>query len=308
MRDTPRCFGVIGDPIDHSLSPVIHNAAFRRQKLNCIYLPLHVRARDIKRVLTAMALTDIEGCNVTTPHKQAIIPFLDRLDPSARLAGAVNTIYRRGGKWIGANTDGVGFVMACKWRGIRLTGKTITILGAGGVASAILAALLTTGVQRVIILNRSRARAQRLRTRLFKKSKVAVTVAPLTAAAYRRYFPETDLLIHATSMGLGKSRPLTIPLQHLPPHAAICDCQYRRGGPTPLIRQACSRQACSRRASRQAMGRRLQVRRLQVRRRKRLIIDGLDLLLAQAGESYRLWTGRRAPISTMRRYCGTHFR
>jgi shikimate dehydrogenase len=275
MRDTPRCFGVIGDPIDHSLSPTIHNAAFRAQKLNCVYLPLHVHPRDVKHVLTAMQLADIEGCNVTTPHKQAIIPFLDRLDPSAQLAGAVNTIYRRGAKWIGANTDGVGFLMACKLRGVRLTGKTITILGAGGVASAILAALLKTGVRHVIILNRSVARAKKLRARLFKKSKITVTAAPLTANSYCRYFPETDILIHATSVGLGKSRTLAIPLQHLPPKTVVCDCQYRREGPTPLIRHA--------------------------HRRKHLAIDGLDLLLTQAAESYRIWTGRRAPLPTMRR-------
>lgn len=275
MRDTPRCFGVIGDPITQSLSPTIHNAAFRKQKLNCVYLPLHVRTPDVKRVLTTMRLTDIEGCNVTTPHKQAVIPFLDKLDPSAQLAGAVNTIYRRGAKWIGANTDGIGFLMACKWRGVRLAGKTITILGAGGVASAILAALLKTGVRHVIILNRSPARAKKLRTRLFKNSKIMVTVAPLTAASYRHYFPETDILIHATSMGLGKSQPLVIPLQHLPKKAAVCDCQYRRGSLTPLIRQA--------------------------QRHKHTIIDGLDLLLAQAAESYRIWTGRRAPLPEMRR-------
>lgn len=274
MRDTPRCFGVIGDPIDQSLSPTIHNAAFRKQKLNCVYLPLHVRARDLKRALIAMRLTDIEGCNVTTPHKQAIIPFLDRLDPSAALAAAVNTIYRRGNRWIGANTDGIGFLMACRWRNVSLSGKTVTILGAGGVASAILAALLKTRVQHVIILNRSPARAKKLRTRLFKNSKIQVTIAPLTVTSYRRFFPKTDILIHATSVGLGASGSLKIPLQLLPKAATVCDCQYRRNKLTPLVSQA--------------------------RRRHHTIIDGLDLLLAQAAESYQLWTGRRAPLDTMR--------
>ena len=95
MHDTPRCFGVIGDPIDHSLSPTIHNAAFRAQRLNCVYMPLHVRARDVKHVLTAMQLTDSKGCNLTTPHKQSIIPLLDRRDPSAQLTGSVYTSYGR---------------------------------------------------------------------------------------------------------------------------------------------------------------------------------------------------------------------
>lgn len=273
MRDTPRCFGVIGDPIDHSLSPTIHNAAFRRQRLHCVYMPLHVRPRDLKRTLTAMRLTDIEGCNVTTPHKQAIIPFLDRLDPSARLAGAVNTIYRRGGKWIGANTDGVGFLMACRWHGVSLVGKTVTILGAGGVASAIAAVLLSTRVHHIILLNRSVVRAKKLRAHL-KNSKIAVTVAPLTAQSYRRFFPATDILIHATSSGMNETPTLAVPLHLLKRQAVVCDCQYRPGRRTALIAHA-------------------------VRLRHR-IVEGLELLLCQAAESFRIWTSHRAPLLSMR--------
>lgn len=272
MHDTPRCFGILGDPVAHSLSPTIHNAAFRAQRLHCAYIPLHVRPRDLKRALTAMTLTDIEGGNVTTPHKQAIIPYLDALDPSAKAAGAVNTIYKKGQRWIGANTDGVGFLKACKQRQVKLTGKTVTLLGAGGVASAILATLAKSGVRRVVILNRSMARARKLKTR-FQTRRMAVITGKLSSSSYSHFFPETDILIHATSQGMD-SPVLKVPLQLLPHGATVCDCQYNRSR-TALIAQA-------------------------IRRRMK-VVDGLDLLLAQAAESYRLWTGRRAPLPSMRR-------
>lgn len=268
MHDTPRCFGILGDPVDHSLSPAIHNAAFRAQRLHCVYIPLHVRACDLKRALHAMTLTDIEGGNITTPHKQTIIPYLDRLDASAKKAGAVNTIYKKGQRWIGANTDGTGFLMACDKRGVTLKGKTVTILGAGGVASAIIAVLAKAGVRRVVILNRSMARARRLKSQ-FQTTRLTIDVASLSATAYRQFFPKTDLLIHATSQGMGHSPTLAVPVTLLPRQAVVCDCQYQRHQRTPLIAQAM--------------------------RHHHQIVDGLDLLLAQAAESYRLWTGHRAP-------------
>lgn len=274
MHDTPRCFGILGDPVDHSLSPTIHNAAFRAQRLHCVYIPLHVHARDLKRALVAMQLTDIEGGNVTTPHKQTIIPYLDALDASAKNAGAVNTIYKKGRRWIGANTDGVGFQMACRQRRVTLKGKSVTILGAGGVASAIIATLAKAGVRRVIILNRSLARARTLKAR-FQTTRMRIEAAALSAPPYRRFFPETDVLIHATSQGMGASQSIAVPLHLLPRTAAICDCQYKRGAQTSLITQSI--------------------------RRHHKVVDGLDLLLAQAAESYRLWTHRRAPMATMRR-------
>lgn len=279
MHDTPRCFGILGDPVDHSLSPTIHNAAFQAQRLHCVYIPLHVSAKNLKRALTAMTLADIEGANVTTPHKQTIIPYLDALDASAKTAGAVNTIYKKGKRWIGANTDGVGFLMACKQRRVTLKGKTVTILGAGGVASAIMAKLAKSGVRHVVILNRSIARARRLKNQ-FQTTRMTTEVAVLSAASYRQFFPKTDILVHATSQGMAHSPALVTPLHLLPRKAAVCDCQYKRGSQTTLITQAT--------------------------RRSHKVVNGLDLLLAQAAESYRLWTGRRAPLATMRRAAERH--
>lgn len=275
INETPRTFGVIGDPIDHSLSPVIHNAAFRAQKIHAVYLPLHVRPTDLERALTAMVMTDIEGCNITTPHKQAIIPYLDRLDASAIVADAVNVIYRKKGKWVGANTDGAGFLKAAAARHVRLSGKAVTLLGAGGAASGIAAALMDAGIARLVILNRTVARAQKLRRHLLSHAWVDIQTAPLSAESYRRIFPETDILIHTTSSGMNGSPPLVLPIHLLPRQAVICDCQYQPNRPTPLM--------------------------IRAHRARHKTVDGLDLLLGQAASSYRLWLGRSAPLPAMRR-------
>lgn len=275
INSTPRTFAVIGDPIDHSLSPIIHNAAFRAQKIHAVYLPLHVKPSDLKRVLITMTMTDIEGCNVTTPHKQEIMPYLDHLDPSALRADAVNVIYCRRGKWAGANTDGSGFLKACAARRVKLAGKSVTILGAGGAASGIAAALMEAGISRLILLNRNVSRAQALRRHLLREAWMDIQTAPLTAASYRRVFPETDILIHATSAGMNGSPPLVLPIHLLPRQAVICDCQYRPRHPTALM--------------------------IRAHRARHKTVDGLDLLIAQAAESYRLWLGRSAPLPAMRR-------
>lgn len=275
INNTPRTFGVIGDPVDHSLSPVIHNAAFRAQKIHAVYLPLHVASQNVANVIHAMAMTDIEGCNVTTPHKQRILKYLDHLDESARYAGAVNTIYRSRGRWIGANTDGVGFLAACTWRKVSLRNKTITLLGAGGAAAGIAATLIKSGISQLIILNRTPARAQKLIRQLRRRSKIKIQIAPLSAESYRSIFPETDILIHATSSGMNATPPLVFPIHLLPRQAVVCDCQYSARRPTPLM--------------------------IRAHRARHKTVDGLDLLLGQAAESYRLWMGRMPPLPAMRR-------
>lgn len=279
-HETPRTFGVIGDPVEHSLSPVIHNAAFAAHRIPAVYLRLRVRPRDLRRVMTAMTLADIEGFNVTTPHKQAIIRYLDGLDKSANDAGAVNTVYRRHNRWIGANTDGVGFIAACARRKVTLAGKTVTILGAGGAAQGIAAALLTVGVHKIILLNRTASRARALQKRLARASRLEIQGAGLTPATIRRYFPETDILIHATSQGMSLAPALSLPLKPLPRHAVVCDCQYHSSRTTALITRA------------RKMGHRT--------------VDGLDLLLGQAAASYQFWIHRSAPLPAMRRAMQKH--
>jgi len=275
-NDTPRCFAVIGDPIHQSLSPRIHTASYRAQKIHATYLPILVAPQDVKRVLTSMLLMDVDGCNVTTPHKQTILPYLDRLDPPAKIAGSVNTIYRRGKQWIGTNTDGAGFLQACKERKISLRHKTVTLLGAGGAASAIAASLMSAGVKHIIILNRTIERSKKLVARLKKLNhRIDVSTAVLSKQNCQHYFSGTDILINATSQGMKSSSKLGLPLHSLPSDAAICDCQYSPKTETALIRWA--------------------------KRKHHSYMDGRDLLLHQAAASYQIWIGHKPDLKAMKR-------
>lgn len=271
MNDTPHIAGVIGDPVLQSLSPQIHNAAYRAQKLNWVYLALHVRPRDLKRLIPTLQLLDISGVNVTTPHKQAVMPLLHKLDRSARMANAVNTIVMRGSNSVGHNTDGQGAVNALSAAKVKLKGSNVTLLGAGGTASAIAAALLSQGVARLTILNRSPARARQLKRHLrkFYASAEKIQIGTFAAASLPEFFRSTTVLIHATS---NRDLVKQLPLHDLPRGASVMDCQYARQ-PTALLRAA--------------------------KRRGLTIVDGRALLCHQAALSYQLWTGKTAPLAVM---------
>ena len=192
-----KLFGIIGKPLDHSLSPKLFNAIFKNLKLPCRYLPFQVEKPHLKNLIVCMKLVDVFGLNVTTPYKRVVAPYLDKLDISAKRCGAVNTIVRRKNRFIGFNTDGEGFVNAL-WekKKIRPKGKIVTIFGNGGAARGIAAALAKGGAKKVHVLNRRRIRNA------------------------KKYLRTTDILIKATSA------QLTVPLSLLPKKAIVCDIVY----------------------------------------------------------------------------------
>ncbi|MCI0515934.1 shikimate dehydrogenase [candidate division KSB1 bacterium] len=158
----PRLLGVIGDPIEHSLSPLIHNYLLAQLHLSGYYQAFRITAADLPQLLPACRLLNLSGLNVTIPHKLAIYKLVDHLTPTARQIGAVNTVYRRGNDWWGDNTDGIGF---CRSLGPRLQGlrhAPVIVLGAGGAARAIVASLIAQHVGRIYIFNRRRDRAESL--------------------------------------------------------------------------------------------------------------------------------------------------
>lgn len=196
-----RLFGLIGDPIENSPSPRLYNTAFKRLGLPHRYLPFCVEARYLKNLVACMKLCDVAGLNVTIPYKEKVIPFLDGLDPSARLCGAVNTVVRRGNRFIGTNTDGAGFLRALRrLKRIHPKNKAVLIAGAGGTARAIAAALAAAGARAVWIWNRHPGRARRL------------------AAFFRKKFPGMEWQVAASRRRKGADlyvqttpRPLKLP-------------------------------------------------------------------------------------------------
>ncbi len=160
-----RVCGVIGDPVEHSLSPVMHNAAFQALDLDYVYVAFHVPRSDLAAAIGGMRALGLRGLNVTIPHKVGVLPLLDAVDPLARQIGAVNTIVNDGGRLTGHNTDAAGFLQALVQNKFRPESKNVVIIGAGGAARAVTLALAGRGAH-LIVLNRTPQTAADLVTRV----------------------------------------------------------------------------------------------------------------------------------------------
>jgi shikimate dehydrogenase len=226
-----------GHPVDHSLSPLIHNAAFRVQELHFEYL-----ARDVPAELLTEAVADlrsslVRGANITLPHKQAVMPLLDELAPEAERIGAVNTIVSEEGRLIGHNTDVAGFRKALRSvvsAGAR--GLSCLVLGAGGAARAVVAALLEDGAARIWIANRTMAHARLLCDAATRWGLAPCTPVPLAEVQDR--VGEADLLVNATSVGIsGSVKDLPLGVDTLHGGQVLVDIVYRNGL-TPLVEMA----------------------------------------------------------------------
>jgi shikimate dehydrogenase len=268
--------GILGDPIGHSLSPVMHNAAFRALGIDWVYVPARVRPRDLSAALRGIRAMGWAGVNLTIPHKQRAMRLVDRASREARLTGATNTIVCAPRGLVGHNTDGRGYVAALREElDFDPRRKRVVMIGAGGAARGIAVALMSRGVSRLTILNRTSARATALARslgRAFKGSRIAP--GGLNREKISAAFAEADLLVNATAVGMGGTAHRGLPLKELPSRAIVSDIVY---GPrrTPLL-VAASR-----------IGLRTQ--------------GGLGMLLHQGAEAFELWTGEQAPIDVMRR-------
>src|SRR5918992_1019768 len=271
--------GVIGHPIGHSLSPRMHNAAFAQDDTgpdgaDYVYVAMDVWPDRLPAAVRGLAALGFIGFNVTMPHKEVILSLLDELDPSARLAGAVNTVVAEGGKLRGLNTDGSGFIEACEEAGVSLAGRRVLILGAGGAAAAIAVAALGAGASRLHIANRTAERAEELRAKLSEAVPEAeVLTCPLDKAGEAA--AEAGIIINATYLGMKKEDPLPLPIETLAGEKVVCDAVYRTGGETALIRHA--KEAGAR------------------------TVSGERMLLYQGVQAQRVWTGREPNVEAMSR-------
>jgi len=262
---------LLGHPVRHSRSPQIHNAAFQAQGEDLVYLAFDVPPDHLREAVAGLRALDFVGANLTIPHKEAVVPLVDRLDSQAQQIGAVNTLVNEGGVIVGHNTDAAGFLAALEreW-GRGPAGARCLLLGAGGAARAVAVALLGAGIEELLIHNRTRQRAEALCGSLGTGAGCrTIDAAELKAAAAR-----CDLVVNATSVGLGhgvKESPLSVDM--VEGRHVVVDLVY---GPeaTALVRAA--------------------------RQRGALAIDGREMLVQQAARSYQLWTGRTAPVDLMR--------
>lgn len=264
-----RVVGIIGDPVAHSRSPAMHNAAFATLGLDWVYVPLHVDAADVPAAVAAVRALGMAGVNVTVPHKEAVLPHLDALTPLARRVGAVNTVVNRNGRLLGDNTDVHGFAATLRQHGARLRGRHALVIGAGGAARAVLAALTESGVGRVTIANRTAARAADLARRLRGPRR---DVVPLAALQDPARLADVALVVNTTSLGLYDTTFPPLAVTATPTRCLFIDLLYGRD--TAFLRAA--------------------------RRAGRPTGDGSEMLLHQGARAFTLWTGRRAPLAAMR--------
>lgn len=263
--------GIFGYPIEHTLSPIIHNTAYEYLGLSYVYVPFLVNPSDIKHALKSIKIFGICGINVTIPHKESCLPYLDFINPEANDIGAVNTIKLEKDKLLGYNTDGYGFISSLKNEtSFKPRGKTIFILGAGGSSRAVVYALAKEKVARIIVANRTVDRAEKLANEIHKKFPLCKTEAiPLTSKFINEYIKESSLLVNTTSVGLKHSDGFLIDTSSLHTGLVVYDLIYSSFG-TRLL--------------------------LEARKRKLEAIDGLGMLIYQAGLSFEIWTGKKAPI------------
>lgn len=214
-------FAVIGDPIAHSKSPFMHNAWFQQMGIDAAYIPIHVKSENLGEAVSALKLLGASGWNVTVPHKEAIIPLLDELDPMAEKMGAVNTVVRQeDGTLKGYNTDGAGFVHSLEEAVGKNLEKPVLLVGAGGASRGIAFALKQYGYKQVDIANRTVSKAEAIIQELGEGSALSLDEAENRLSQY-------GIIIQATSLGLSTGeQKLPISLEHLQKGAIVADIVY----------------------------------------------------------------------------------
>jgi len=266
-------YAVIGDPIEHSLSPVIQNAAFNALNINCVYTAFRVKNTDVANALKGMQSLGVLGLNVTMPHKEAVIAHLDWVDEAAKFLKSVNTIHNKDGKLLGYSTDGTGALKALKENGANPYGKKVLILGAGGAARAITYSLIQEANE-LVVLNRTVSEAKMLSEALKCKFGKKISTGSLSPKIIKEKINDADILLNATSVGMKpNTNQSLIPPNNLNPDLTVMDIVYNPCE-TQLIKDA------------KAIGARA--------------INGLETLIYQGAAAFEIWTGQQAPVQTMR--------
>lgn len=269
--------GILGDPVSHSLSPKMQNAAFEAMGLAMAYVPLLVKAAELKAAVQGIKAMNFRGANVTIPHKTSIAGLMDRLDESAAITGAVNTVVNEEGVLIGYNTDGNGFITALEE--VITPGypdMEVMLLGAGGAARSVGVALAQKGVKAITIVNRNRDRAEELQRILQRYFPTLSTTVLTFDDDFSLPLAESRLVINATPVGMeGNLKAPLLPVDRLTKVHVVCDLVYVKSGKTSFEIVAQEKGATT--------------------------LGGEGMLLHQGAEAIYLWTGKQPPLDIMRR-------
>jgi shikimate dehydrogenase len=269
-----KIYGVIGQPISHTASPAMHNAAFEAAGLDAKYVAFEVAPELLGDAVRGMRALGLMGLNVTVPHKRAVIPLLDEIKGDALRLGVVNVIKREsGGRLTGHNTDAAGFLRSMEEGNVRFEGKRVLMFGAGGAAPAVLLALQRGGAAAVHIFNRTRKKADAL-AETFRATGFEVLVADFSGTEIDTLYKEATIIVNVTSLGMRQNELPPVAVEKIGPRHTVVDIIYNPWE-TALLAEA--------------------------RKRGAATANGYGMLLHQAAEAFALWTGGAAPIEAMRR-------
>ena len=270
---------LFGDPVEENPTGVMMEAGYRAQGLNYRYLTLQVKKGELQKAMEAVRFFGIKGVNLTVPHKVDVIPFLDELSLSAEIIGAVNSVCNRDGVLVGENTDGKGFVTSLMEAGVSLSGKVLTILGAGGAARAVAVECAVSGAGKIYIINRNaecgRELAELIRNRTDAEAEY------ISWEGQAKIPEDTEVLVNATSIGMAENRGLSGASDDLAPdihyeeirkEMVVCDVVFNPPE-TEFLKRAKARGAKT--------------------------VNGLGMLVNQAVLNYSLWTEHIAPAKVL---------
>jgi shikimate dehydrogenase len=289
-----KLYGIFGFPLSHTLSPAMHEAAFRKLGIDASYIVLELTPAAFKKLMSRSSEFSLSGFNITVPYKEKMLPYLDEVRPEARAIGAVNTVYRRGKRWVGANTDMEGFLMALmKEGGFRPVGKSALILGAGGAARAVIYGLSREGIHEALVVDCFPEKARKIAKDMRKIfPQVVYRVVSAGAPEVKEALQKADVIINATPLGLKLGDPEVIPGSWIPKAGKMkvaprgrtlqaaghgqkffMDLIYNPAS-TPFLRAA--------------------------KKKGHKTLNGLGMLLCQGARALEYWTGRKAPADVMR--------
>ncbi len=267
-----KIYGIFGYPVEHTFSPGMHNAGFKKLGMDACYVPFAIHPDRLGDAVKAILPLGLRGVNITVPHKERVIDFLDELSEEARLIGAVNTVEVREGRLIGHNTDGRGFIRSLKELArFNPKGKRFLIVGAGGAGRAVGFSLALSGAGRISFSDTDAKKVGVLVNEI--RNKTGVDADSVSGEALGACAAEADCLINATPLGLKRSDVLSIPKEYIRKKHLVCDLVYNPSE-TRLLKAAKARGARG--------------------------LKGLGMLLYQGVIAFEVWTGKKAPVQVMK--------
>ena len=265
-------YGIIGHPVKHSLSPLMQTAAFKALGIDAVYVPFDVDPENLGEAVNGLRALNVKGFNVTIPHKEGVIEYLDFVDEDAEFLGAVNTVKNEEGQLTGYNTDADGFLQSLIEEGIELEGKRITMFGAGGAARAVGYAVLKGGAKFLNVVNRNFSKGKVVGELLGKRGNVLVF--PLKENTIATLLKDTDIVINTTSVGMKPDDPPLFDYSLIPEGLTVVDIIYNPAK-TPLLKAA-KEKGCK-------------------------TVNGLGMLIHQGAIAFKIWTGKEAPVEVMKK-------